>query len=110
MLLPGMFVRTIIQEGVREQGLLVPQQGVSRNGKGQPFVLVVGAESKAEMRLLTIERAVEDKWLVSKGLVPGDKVIVEGLLMLRPGAEVKAAPFGEKPQGAGGPEQSAQKK
>ena len=110
MLLPGMFVRTVIQEGVREQGLLVPQQGVSRNGKGQPFVLVVGAESKAEMRLLTIERAVEDKWLVSKGLVPGDKVIVEGLLMLRPGAEVKAAPLGEKPQGAGGPEQSAQKK
>ncbi|WP_417912623.1 efflux RND transporter periplasmic adaptor subunit [Candidatus Electronema sp. TJ] len=99
MLLPGMFVRTVIQEGVREQGLLVPQQAVSRNGKGQPFVLVVGAESKTEMRMLTIERAVEDKWLVSKGLAPGDKVIVEGLLMLRPGTEVKAAPFGEKPQG-----------
>lgn len=110
MLLPGMFVRTIIQEGVREQGLLVPQQGVSRNGKGQPFALVVGAESKAEMRMLTIERAVEDKWLVSKGIVPGDKVIVEGLLMLRPGAEVKAAPLGEKPQGAGVPGQSGQKK
>ena len=110
MLLPGMFVRTIIQEGVREQGLLVPQQAVSRNSKGQPFALVVGAESKAEMRMLTIERAVEDKWLVSKGLVPGDKVIVEGLLMLRPGAEVKAALFGEKQPGAGVPEQSAQKK
>ena len=110
MLLPGMFVRTVIQEGVREQGLLVPQQGVSRNGKGQPFALVVGAESKAEMRMLTIERAVEDKWLVSKGLVSGDKVIVEGLLMLRPGAEVKASPLGEKPQGGGVPAQSAQKK
>jgi membrane fusion protein (multidrug efflux system) len=81
----------------------VPQQGVSRNGKGQPFALVVGAESKAEMRLLTIERAVEDKWLVSTGLAPGDKVIVEGLIMLRPGSEVKAAPFGEKPQGGGVP-------
>ncbi len=103
MLLPGMFVRTVIQEGVREQGLLVPQQGVSRNGKGQPFALVVGAENKAEMRMLTVDRAVEDKWLVSKGLAPGDKVIVEGLIMLRPGAEVKAVPFGEKPQGGAGP-------
>ncbi|WP_420208346.1 efflux RND transporter periplasmic adaptor subunit [Candidatus Electronema sp. JC] len=113
-LLPGMFVRTVIQEGVREQALLVPQQGVSRNPKGDPFALVVGAENKVEMRMLTIERAVEDKWLVSKGLAPGDKVIVEGLVMLRPGAAVNAVPFGEKPQGGGaaekGNQQSAQQK
>jgi membrane fusion protein (multidrug efflux system) len=101
VLLPGMFVRTLIQEGVREQALLVPQQGVSRNSKGDPFALVVNAESKAEYRPLALERAVDDKWLVVKGLAPGDKVIVEGLLMLRPGTVVQATPFGEKPQGGG---------
>lgn len=102
LLLPGMFVRTAIKEGEREQAILVPQQGVSRNSKGNPFALVVSAESKAEMRPLVLERAVGDQWLVSKGLAPGDKVIVEGLVMLRPGADVKAVPFGTKPQ-AGGP-------
>ena len=101
VLLPGMFVRTLIQEGVREQALLVPQQGVSRNSKGDPFALVVNAESKAEYRPLALERAVGDKWLVTKGLAPGDKVIVEGLLMLRPGTTVNAAPFGEKSEKGG---------
>ncbi|XCN74902.1 MAG: efflux RND transporter periplasmic adaptor subunit [Candidatus Electrothrix aestuarii] len=99
MLLPGMFVRTVIQEGVREQAILIPQQGVSRNPKGDPYALVVNAESKAEYRPLVLERAIKDKWLVTKGLAPGDKVIVEGLLMLRPGTVVTATPFGEKPQG-----------
>jgi membrane fusion protein (multidrug efflux system) len=101
MLLPGMFVRTVIQEGVREQALLVPQQGVSRNPKGDPFALVVSAENKAEYRPLVLERAIEDKWLVTKGLAAGDKVIVEGLLMLRPGTVVTATPFGAKPEGGG---------
>ncbi|MCI5137965.1 MAG: efflux RND transporter periplasmic adaptor subunit, partial [Candidatus Electrothrix sp. AR1] len=103
MLLPGMFVRTVIQEGVREQALLVPQQGVSRNSKGDPFALVVNAENKAEYRPLVLERAIKDQWLVTKGLAPGDKVIVEGLLMLRPGTVVNATPFGEKPEGGGAP-------
>ncbi len=103
VLLPGMFVRTLIQEGVREQALLVPQQGVSRNAKGDPFALVVNAESMAEYRPLALERAIEDKWLVTKGLAPGDKVIVEGLLMLRPGTVVQVAPFGERPEGVGAP-------
>jgi membrane fusion protein (multidrug efflux system) len=109
-LLPGMFVRTAIKEGEREAAMLVPQQGVARNSKGNPFALVVNAESKVEMRPLVLDRAVADKWLVSKGLAPGDKVIVEGLLMLRPGTEVKAALFGEMPPGGGVPAQSAQKK
>ena len=100
MLLPGMFVRTVIQEGILEQALLVPQQGVSRNSKGDPFALVVNAESKAEFRPLVLERAIDDQWLVTKGLAPGDKVIVEGLLMLRPGTVVNAAPFGAKSEGA----------
>jgi membrane fusion protein (multidrug efflux system) len=98
LLLPGMFVRTVIQEGVREQAILVPQQGVQRNSKGDPFALVVNQESKAEYRPLVLERAIEDKWLVTKGLASGDKVIVEGLLMLRPDTVVNATPFGEKPK------------
>jgi len=93
ILLPGMFVRAVIKEGVNEKAILVPQQGVSRDPKGNPFALVVDAENKAGFRPLVLDRAVGDKWLVSSGLVPGDKVIVEGLLMLRPGTVVKATPF-----------------
>jgi membrane fusion protein (multidrug efflux system) len=93
VLLPGMFVRAIVREGVNERAILVPQQGVARDPKGNPFALVVDAESKAAFRPLTIDRAIGDKWLVSAGLSPGDKVIVEGLTMLRPGTQVAAAPF-----------------
>jgi membrane fusion protein (multidrug efflux system) len=93
VLLPGMFVRAVINEGINEQAILIPQQGVSRDPKGNPFALVVDAESKATFRPLTLDRAIGDKWLVSAGLAPGDRVIVEGLLMLRPGTVVKAAPF-----------------
>jgi membrane fusion protein (multidrug efflux system) len=93
VLLPGMFVQAIINEGVNEQAILVPQQGVSRDPKGNPYALVVDTENKAGFRPLTLDRAIGDKWLVSDGLAPGDQVIVEGLLMLRPGTEVKATPF-----------------
>ena len=93
VLLPGMFVRAIINEGVKEQAILIPQQGVSRDPRGNAFALVVDAESKATFRPLTLDRAIGDKWLVSSGLAPGDQVIVEGLLMLRPGTPVTAAPF-----------------
>jgi len=93
VLLPGMFVQAVINEGVNEQAILVPQQGVARDPKGNPYALVVDAESKAGFRPLTLDRAIGDKWLVSAGLAPGDQVIVEGLLMLQPGTVVKAAPF-----------------
>jgi len=93
ILLPGMFVRAVVREGVNERAILVPQQGVARDPKGNPYALVVDAESKAALRPLTIDRAISDKWLVSAGLSPGDKVIVEGLTMLRPGTQVAAAPF-----------------
>ena len=79
VLLPGMFVRAVIKEGVNEQAILIPQQGVSRDPKGNPFALIVDAESKAGLRMLTLDRAIGDKWLVSSGLAPGDRVIVEGL-------------------------------
>ena len=95
ILLPGMFVQAVIKEGVNEQAILVPQQGVSRDSKGNPFALIVDAESKAAFRPLTLDRAIGDKWLISSGLAPGDPLIVEGLIMLRPGTTVKAAPFKE---------------
>ena len=110
VLLPGMFVRAIINEGVKEQAILIPQQGVSRDPRGNPFALVVDAESKAGFRPLTLDRAIGDKWLVSAGLSPGDKVIVEGLLMLRPGMPVTASPFDPTHAGHGpAPSASPQK-
>jgi len=94
VLLPGMFVRAIVEEGVNEDAILVPQQGVTRDQKGNPYALVVGKEGKAEQRMLTLDRAIGDRWLVGKGLAPDDRVIVEGLQRIRPGTDVKAVPFG----------------
>ncbi len=92
-LLPGMYVRAIVQEGVVEQAILAPQQAVSRNPKGDPMALVVGASDKVEQRTLTLDRAIDDKWLVSQGLKPGDRLIVEGLQRVRAGSTVKVVPF-----------------
>ncbi len=100
ILLPGMFVQTVIKEGINEHAILIPQQGVSRDTKGNPYVLIVDAESKVAFRPLTLDRAIGDKWLVSAGLAPGDSVIVEGQMMLRPGMTVKAAPFKESQSAA----------
>lgn len=92
-ILPGMFVKAVIREGVNEQALLLSQQGVSRDTKGNPYALIVNAENKVELRSLTLDRAIGNQWLVASGLAPGDRVIVEGLQMLRPGTVVKATPF-----------------
>lgn len=89
-LLPGMFVHARIQQGVNQQAILVPQQGVTYNQKGEATALVVGAQDKVELRQLTVNRALDNQWLVSEGLRPGDKVIVEGLQKIRPGVVVKA--------------------
>jgi len=96
-LLPGMYVRAIIEEGVKDQAILVPQQGVTRNSKGEPTALVVDGSGMVELRVLKIERSIGDKWLVNEGLNPGDQVILEGLQKVRPGSPVKAVPFGSKP-------------
>jgi len=93
VLLPGMFVRAEVREGVNDQAIVVPQQGVSRNGKGEPLALTVNAEQKVEPRMLTLDRAIGNRWLVSAGLAPGDRVILEGVQRARPGAPVKAVPF-----------------
>ncbi|RLB92004.1 MAG: efflux transporter periplasmic adaptor subunit, partial [Deltaproteobacteria bacterium] len=94
-LLPNMFVRAVIKEGVKEQAMLVPQQGVARDRKGNPFALIVSAEGKVGLRMLTLDRAVGDKWLVTAGLAPGDRVIVEGMQRVRPGMAVQVVPFKE---------------
>jgi membrane fusion protein (multidrug efflux system) len=99
-LLPGMFVRARLDEGVNPEALLVPQQGVTRDQKGLPTALVVNGENKVERRQLETERAVGDAWLVTKGLAAGDRVIVEGLQKVRPGAEVKAVPAASTRQAA----------
>jgi membrane fusion protein, multidrug efflux system len=93
VLLPGMFVRAVIIEGINERAILVPQQGVSRNPRGEAIALIVDNENKVQQRVLTVDRAIGDKWLVSSGLNSGDRVIVEGIQKARPGTSVKAVPF-----------------
>jgi membrane fusion protein (multidrug efflux system) len=88
LLLPGMFVREEIQEGVREGAVLAPQQGISHDQKGAPNALVVGANNTVELRSLVTDRAIGDQWLVTSGLKPGDRVIVEGIQSAKPGAQV----------------------
>jgi membrane fusion protein (multidrug efflux system) len=92
-LLPGMFVRVVVKEGVNEQAILVPQQAVSRDVKGNPSAMIVDAEGKVQPRMLTLDRAIGNKWLISSGLVSGERVIVEGIQKVRPGASVKVAPY-----------------
>jgi membrane fusion protein, multidrug efflux system len=99
VLLPGMFVRALVEEGVNPKAILVPQQAVSRDPKGNPAALIVDAEGKVGQRMLLLDLAIGDAWLVSSGLAPGDRVIVEGMQKVRPGASVKVVPFekgGEK--------------
>lgn len=96
-LLPGMFVRATLEEGVRENGILVPQRGVTRNPAGQPMVMIVGAGEKVEPRVIQTDRTVGENWLVNDGLKPGDRVILEGLQKARPGTPVKATPFSAAP-------------
>ncbi|MDH3237066.1 MAG: efflux RND transporter periplasmic adaptor subunit [Deltaproteobacteria bacterium] len=99
VLLPGMYVRAILTEGVNAEAILVPQQGVAHDPKGNPLALVVDGAGKVEQRMLHLDRAIDDKWLVASGLSPGDRLIVEGLQNVRPGDSVNVVPMssgGEK--------------
>ncbi len=93
VLLPGMFVRAIVEEGADERSLLVPQQGVGRDPKGTPFAWIVSSGGKVERRDLRLDRAIGDRWLVAEGLTEGDVLVVEGLQRIRPGDPVRAVPF-----------------
>jgi membrane fusion protein (multidrug efflux system) len=88
-LLPGMYVRAEFSPVQARDAILAPQQGISRDSKGNATALVISADSKAELRAVVTERTVGDKWLVSKGLQPGDKLIVEGLGRIQPGQTVR---------------------
>jgi membrane fusion protein (multidrug efflux system) len=101
VLLPGMFVRAIIQEGVHKNAMLVPQQAVFRDPKGNPLIFIVGKNGKVEQRSLTLDRAIGDAWLVSSGMAAGERAMVEGMQKVRPGINVKTVPF-EKKEKSGG--------
>jgi membrane fusion protein, multidrug efflux system len=88
ILLPGMFVREQLEEGVDDHGLLVPQRAVAHNPRGEPTVTVVDAQNKAVPRIIKTDRAIGDQWLVSAGLAPGEKIIMLGIQGVQPGAVV----------------------
>jgi membrane fusion protein (multidrug efflux system) len=97
-LLPGMYVRAVLESGVDDQAILAPQQAVSRNAKGEAVAYVVAAGDKVEPRVLKTEQTYEDKWIISDGLKSGDRLIVNNLQKIQPGMIVKpvdaaAAPF-----------------
>jgi len=100
VLLPGMFVRAVLEDGIDDQAILAMQQGITRDAKGNAIAMVLDKSDKVEQRMLTVDRAIGDKWLVTSGLSSGDRLIVEGLQKIRPGVAVKAVPFSPQAQGA----------
>jgi membrane fusion protein (multidrug efflux system) len=90
-LLPGMYVRAVVEEGILAQAMLVPQQAVTRNAQGEAQALVVGDGDTVVLRKLELDRAVGGDWVVRQGLAAGDRVIVEGLQKARPGVQVRIA-------------------
>ena len=90
-LLPGMFVHARLNNGVNETAILAPQQGVTRDLKGQATALVVNQDNKVELRQLKASRTVGNDWLIEEGLNAGDRLITEGLQYVKPGVEVKVS-------------------
>src|SRR5690606_13505576 len=93
-LLPGMYVRAMLEDAVDPDGLLVPPQGVGRDPRGNATALVVNPAGEVESRIVRPLRVVGDQWLVSEGLAPGDRVIVEGSGKVRPGMQVRVVELG----------------
>ncbi len=104
VLLPGMYVRAVVGDGERQNALLVPQQGVTHDPKGDTTAMVVAKDGNVELRPVVVSRAIGDKWLVESGLVAGDRVIVEGLQKIRPGAPVQATEVGAAAQAPAAPQ------
>lgn len=97
LLLPGMYVRATLSQITASNAILVPQAGISRNPKGEATVVLAGKDDKAELRSVVADRTVGDKWLVTAGLKPGDRVIVEGLGKIKPGQPIRPVPAGSPP-------------
>lgn len=110
-LLPGMYVRVEVEQGLEQNAFAVPQQAVQRDAGGQASVLVVGPEDKVQQRKVTVGRAVGDRWVISQGLQAGDRVIADGFQKTAPGATVKPQPWKPDQQenaGAGSAKASAE--
>jgi membrane fusion protein, multidrug efflux system len=112
LLLPGMFVRAILDEGFDEHAILVPQRAVTRNPAGNALVMVVNSDEKVEPRVIKVVRIIGENWLVSEGLKSGDRVIMEGIQRTRPGSPVRTVPFDANANGnpATAPKAAAVKK
>jgi membrane fusion protein (multidrug efflux system) len=102
LLLPGMYVRARLSQAVAQNAILVPQQGVARDPRGSATVYLVGPDNTAMLKVVKTERTVGDKWLVSEGLAPGDRVITEGLDKVKPNQPVRPVPAGSAPHRPGG--------
>ena len=97
VLLPGMYVRARLPQGMRNEAILVPHAAVSRDPHGNAVVMVVGAEDKVESRTVQASQSLGSNWVVTGGLASGERVIVEGLQLVRPGAQVQAQEAGSAP-------------
>ena len=97
ILMPGMYVRALVGSGVRQNALLVPQRGVARDPRGNTSVMLVTAEGVVENRPVVVSRTIGDQWLVEEGLAAGDRVVVEGLQKIQPGAQVEVVQFNAEP-------------
>lgn len=97
LLLPGMYVRANLAQGIAQNAILLPQPAVSRDAKGGATVMIIGADNKVIQRAITAQRAIGTNWLVTSGLKPGEHVVTEGLLLIKPGQTVKPVPAGSKP-------------
>jgi len=102
-LLPGMFVRAQIEEGTKEDAILIPQQSVTRDTKGNSMVMLIDNADQVQIRTIKLDRAIHNQWLISQGLQAGDRVIFEGLQRIRPGVKVvetaPVEPAGDKATG-----------
>jgi membrane fusion protein (multidrug efflux system) len=107
VLLPGMFVRARVDEAVAPQAILVPQQGISRDAKGNATALVVDGAGKVQLRTATAARAIGDQWLITAGLEAGDRLIVQGSSKVRPGDAVKVVDVGTSARAATASPQAA---
>lgn len=103
VLMPGMYVRALLESGVAETALLVPQQGITRTPSGEASALVIGADARVEKRTVKVDRAIGNRWQVVDGLKAGDQVIVDGLQRVKVGTLVRAAPAGRAVAAASSP-------
>ncbi len=95
ILLPGMYVRAVLNAGTDPKAILVPQKAITRNTKGEAVAMVVGQDNKVESKVVTTAEVIDHQWRITSGLAVGDQLIVEGLQKIRPGAAVEAKPLSE---------------